>query len=146
MAMTDSPGDYLPHRPPFLFLTTIFEAVAGDHARGEWVVEGSEDFFLGHFPSDPVVPGVLITEAMAQIAGVALFCEQRDVKAMVAHIDVRFRQPVRPPASILLSARCERSMGRVHLVEVSAKVESAVVAHGHITLGTGESAQPEDLK
>ena len=141
--MTHLPSDCLPHRPPFLFLTSIIEAVAGDHALGDWVVDGTEEYFLGHFPDDPVVPGVLITEAMAQIAGVALFYEQQRTKAMVAHIDIRFRQPVRPPATIHLSARCQRSMGSVHLVEVSAKVGSSVVAKGHITLGTGASDQAE---
>lgn len=145
--MPDSPSECLPHRPPFLFLTTIIEAVAGSHARGEWTVDGSEDFFLGHFPDEPIVPGVLITEAMAQIAGVAVLCEQRKVKAMVSHIDVRFRKPVRPPATIHLSARIQRSMGHLHRVEVSAKVESSIVAQGHIVLGTGQSIQAvEDAK
>ena len=139
--MPDSPIDCLPHRPPFLFVTSISEAVADEGARGEWLVNGSEGFFLGHFPGDPIVPGVLITEAMAQIAGVAVLCGRRDVRAMLAHIDVRFRELVRPPATIRLSARCQRSMGSVYLVEVSARVESFVVAHGQIALSLGETAQ-----
>lgn len=145
--MTDSPSDCLPHRPPFMFLTSVFKAVAGDRADGEWLVDGSEEFLRGHFPGDPIVPGVLITEAMAQIAGVAMLCGRRDVRAMLAHIDVRFRELVRPPAAIRLSARCQRSIGGVCLVEVNARVESSVVAHGHIALSTGEAAQAdEELK
>jgi 3-hydroxyacyl-[acyl-carrier-protein] dehydratase len=126
-----------------VFLSSIAEAVAGERASGQWVVDGSEDFFRGHFPGEPIVPGVLITEAMAQIAGVAMFHGQQGVKAMIVHTDVRFRQPVRPPATIEVAARCLRSMGSVHLVEVRASVGSSVVAQGQITLGLGEDARAD---
>ena len=130
-----------------MFLTSVFKAVAGDRADGEWLVDGSEEFLRGHFPGDPIVPGVLITEAMAQIAGVAMLCGRRDVRATLAHIDVRFRELVRPPAAIRLSARCQRSIGGVYLVEVDARVESSVVAHGQVALSTSEPTQvDEDLK
>ncbi|MBN4052788.1 beta-hydroxyacyl-ACP dehydratase [Roseiflexus sp. AH-315-K22] len=141
-----SPHECLPHRPPFVFLSTITEVVAGDRAQGAWVVDGAEDFFRGHFPGDPIVPGVLIIEAMAQIAGVALFHGQHGVRAMVVHTDIRFRRPVRPPATIEVTARCTRSVGGVHLVEVRASVDSALAAQGKITLGLDKDAQTTDAQ
>ena len=54
--------DLLPHRPPFRFLSEILE-VTDEHALGQWNLDGTEDFFAGHFPDQPLVPGVLITEA-----------------------------------------------------------------------------------
>ena len=66
--------DLLPHKPPFRFLTSLQRIDQGQCGEALWRVTGEEDFLKGHFPSDPIVPGVLIIEALAQLSGlVAIF-------------------------------------------------------------------------
>src|SRR3954454_6325779 len=61
----------LPHQPPFRFVSKIVEMREGDSAEGVWSLSGQEPFFTGHFPGRPLVPGVLIAEALAQLSGLA---------------------------------------------------------------------------
>lgn len=127
--------DRLPHRPPFRFVTDVrsdnpsaFEAV--------WRVTGSEEFLHGHFPGDPVVPGVLLTEALAQAAGLHLLVRGGDGPraGMLVQSDMRFRTPVRPPAVVMLQVRMDTSLGALHRFEVRALVGDATVADGTLVL------------
>jgi len=92
----------LPHRYPFLLVDRVTILEPGKRARGVKAVSGNEPFFQGHFPGRPIMPGVLILEAMAQVGGVLMGWErppeQRGNSLMVfAGIDrVRFRRPVLP--------------------------------------------------
>ena len=65
--------DYLPHRYPFLLVDRVTEIVAGDRIKGYKNISANENFFNGHFPGQPILPGVLILEAMAQLSGVLAF-------------------------------------------------------------------------
>ncbi len=127
----------LPHQAPFRFLTAITDLEPGIRAEGRWTVTSDEPFLAGHFPGRPLIPGALIAEAMAQLAGVVIFSakEQRSAcPATVAHFDVRFRHTVTPPAEIVLRARLERSMGALHRLNVEAASGGRAVADGSVVL------------
>lgn len=126
----------LPHADPFRFVTNVTSVKPGESAEGAWLVKGSEDFFRGHFPGNPLVPGVLIAEALAQLSGIAGAAKSRS--GMLAHVDVKFEKPVAPPATIILRSRLVATMGALQKFDVSARVNDAVVASGSITLHRGE--------
>ena len=71
------PEEVLPHRPPFLFIDEITELEPGAKAVGTWTLRGDEDFFTGHFPGRPTLPGVLMCEAIAQVGAFALLTDER---------------------------------------------------------------------
>jgi len=92
--------DALPQQPPFRFLTTAQrDGKEGDAIRGTWVIDGREPFFAGHFPGDPVLPGVLIAEALAQLAGL-LFTDPT-IDSASAHRSATATAPASAPASAL---------------------------------------------
>ena len=136
----------LPHRAPFLFVDEVVSADASV-AHCAWNVGGREEFLKGHFPGRPLVPGVLITEALAQAAGIAVAADPAHANAaggMLVHADVRFRRPVAPPARIELHASAEGGLGALHRFAVEARVDGAVVAEGRIVLaiqGSDNAAQ-----
>ncbi len=125
----------LPHREPFLFLTRVIELDPGRAGRASWSVRGDEAFFRGHFPGRPVVPGVLIGEALAQLSGlVGLHTDGGSGGGRLAHVDLRFDGAASPPVEIMLESRLERALGSLRQFEVSARAGGAVVARGMLTL------------
>jgi 3-hydroxymyristoyl/3-hydroxydecanoyl-(acyl carrier protein) dehydratase len=136
----------LPHRPPFLFVSRITQLGPGI-ARAEWDVTGSEAFLQGHFPGNPLVPGVLLGEALAQTAGIALGCvhelahlQQSRGDGFLARIELRFFAPVRPPATVLLSATHTHTMGALHQFDALAECNGARAAQGSLVLSIPTSA------
>jgi 3-hydroxyacyl-[acyl-carrier-protein] dehydratase len=127
------PLESLPHREPFRFVSSVTSAGNGQ-ASGVWKLSGDEAFFAGHFPGNPLVPGVLIAEALAQISGIA---SGDTSPGKLAHVDVRFDQAVAPPAEILLSAALNRTIGPLQQFDVSASCNGTVVARGSLTLHRG---------
>jgi 3-hydroxyacyl-[acyl-carrier-protein] dehydratase len=127
--------DRLPHREPFRFVTRVTRVESGQSAEGAWSVSGDEAFFAGHFPGRPIVPGVLITEALAQLAGLAAASQDaRSTHGSLVYVDVRFEKPVIPPADILLSARLTREMGAIRQFDVAARAGEKIVARGTLAL------------
>ena len=127
------PAAILPHADPFLLVTRVLE-LQPDGATCEWDVAEDLDIFRGHFPGNPVVPGVLITEALAQLGGLAIDSERSDSNAtgMLASSNMRFKLPVVPPATIEMTATVSRSLGAVHLIEVVATVNDEVCVSGTV--------------
>lgn len=137
--------DRLPHREPFRFLSEVTHLAAGVEGAASWRVTGSEAFLAGHFPGRPLVPGVLITEALAQLSGLVAFGDDAAAvlgrTAVLAHIDVRFDRAVVPPAVLSLASTLTRSLGNLYLFDVSARLGDDVVARGSLALSAAGGTQ-----
>jgi 3-hydroxyacyl-[acyl-carrier-protein] dehydratase len=135
-----APVDYLarlPHGPSFRFITSIEQIKPGESGQAIWSLKGDEPLFAGHFPGNPIVPGVLIAEALAQLCGL-VGPETQSRSGKLAHIDIRFEQSVTPPAQIRLQASVLRVMGDLQQFEVAASVDGNQIAAGNLTLYRGE--------
>jgi 3-hydroxyacyl-[acyl-carrier-protein] dehydratase len=134
----------LPHRYPFLLVDRILEvAEDGSSAIGIKCVSANEPFFQGHFPDLPIMPGVLIVEALAQCGGAALLArmEREGKLAMLAGIDgFRFRRPVVPGDVLRLEVKLARLRGPIGKMEARATVEGQLVAEGEITFAIADKA------
>jgi 3-hydroxyacyl-[acyl-carrier-protein] dehydratase len=133
----------LPHRYPFLLVDRVLECVAGQRIVALKNVTANEQFFLGHFPGRPVMPGVLILEAMAQTAGILTFVTagvypDESVRFYFAGIDkARFRRPVVPGDQLLLEARLERRIRTIWKFSVVATVDGAEVSSAEMMVMPG---------
>lgn len=129
--------ELLPHREPFRLISKIVH-LEEQSGEGRWSLTGNEDFFRGHFPGCPIVPGVLIVESLAQFCGLVGLVRRAGAPGRhggrLAHVDVRFDRPVTPPAEIVLRARQTRALGALYQFEVEALVSDQTVARGQITL------------
>ncbi|MGI9539379.1 MAG: 3-hydroxyacyl-ACP dehydratase FabZ [Miltoncostaeaceae bacterium] len=111
-----APTELLPHRPPFLFVDEIVDLRPGESARARWFVDPEAAFFEGHFPGNPILPGVIIVEALAQTGALAALADpETDGKlALFAGIDkVRFRRPVRPGDTLDMATTLTRRRGPI---------------------------------
>ncbi len=125
----------LPHRYPFLLVDKVIELEAGKSAVGIKNVTMNEPFFQGHFPGYPVMPGVLIAEALAQLGAVAvLSCDEyRDKLPVFAGMDkFRFRRQVVPGDQLYLEANITRLRATIGKGHVRATVEGEIAAEGEI--------------
>lgn len=125
----------LPHRYPFLLVDRISELVPGERAAGIKNVTVNEPFFQGHFPGEPVMPGVLIIEALAQVGAVAVLsmAENEDKLALFTGINnFRFKKMVRPGDRLELSVTMTGMRRNIGKGEAEARVEGKAVASGEL--------------
>ncbi len=127
--------EIIPHRPPFLLIDRILEVEEGVRAVGIKNVTMNEPFFTGHFPGYPVMPGVLIVEALAQVGSVAMLKLEanRGKLGFFAGIDgFRFRGQVVPGDTLRLEVNITRLKGMIGKGQAVAKVGDKVVAEGEL--------------
>ena len=132
---------FIPHREPFLFLDSVVEMEKGVSINALKTFASDEFFFQGHFPGNPVVPGVIITEALAQAGGVLIGASfEEEIKergfsnAYLMGLDgCRFRKPVLPLERLTLSVSLERKRSRIMVFSGRATAGGQKVADASIT-------------
>ncbi|HZQ28806.1 MAG TPA: 3-hydroxyacyl-ACP dehydratase FabZ [Acidimicrobiales bacterium] len=125
----------LPHRPPFRFVDAVDEVVPGESVRARYRVTGEEAFLAGHFPGNPVFPGVIQLEALAQAAAVALLSDERYAGKLPLFggvEEVRFRRIVRPGDELELAVTIERLSSRGGWGRGRASVGSETTCEGRM--------------
>ncbi|MCI8706673.1 MAG: 3-hydroxyacyl-ACP dehydratase FabZ [Lachnospiraceae bacterium] len=133
--------EIIPHRQPFLLIDTIEELEPGKRAVGKKCVTYNEPFFAGHFPGEPVMPGVLIVEALAQTGAVAIL-SQPDFKGKTAYFgainNARFKQKVVPGDVLMLELEIVRQKGPIGIGTAKATVNGKVAVQAELTFAVGQ--------
>lgn len=133
---------YLPHRYPFLFLDAVEDCVPGEWIRGRKSVSGNEEFFNGHFPGNPVMPGVLQLEAMGQVGALLAILSGAKVdpghSIYVATInDCKFRRPIVPGEVMHLHANVLRYRLGTYKLRCEARVGGELASEAVISATSG---------
>ena len=132
--------EIIPHRSPFLLIDTIEELEEGKGAVGKKCVSFNEPYFAGHFPGNPVMPGVLIIEALAQVGAVATLGlpDWKGKTAYFVGIDkARFKQKVHPGDVLMLETKIIKIKGPIGVGEATATVDGKVVCKAELTFAIG---------
>ena len=130
----------IPHRHPFLLIDCIEDFKPGEFAVGYKCVTFREDFFKGHFPNQPVMPGVLIVEALAQVGAVAILSKEefKGKTAFCGGINkFRFKKMVKPGDKLRLETKIISSKGPIGIGSAVATVDGEIVAKGELTFMVG---------
>jgi 3-hydroxyacyl-[acyl-carrier-protein] dehydratase len=133
--------EILPHRDPFLLLDEVIEIAPGERVVARKRVREDEWYLRGHFPGRPIMPGVLIVEAMAQTGAVAVLADEanRGKLALFAGIDgVRFKRIVEPGDELELTCELERIRGPIGRGKATATVDGELAARGTLTFAVTE--------
>lgn len=132
--------EIIPHRHPFLLIDAIEELEAGKRAVGKKCVSFNEPYFVGHFPGEPVMPGVLIIEAMAQVGAVAIL-SQPAYKGRTAYFaairSAKFKGKVQPGDVLRLETEIVKVKGPIGVGEARAYVDEKLVAQAELTFAIG---------
>ncbi|MBC8097446.1 MAG: beta-hydroxyacyl-ACP dehydratase [Akkermansiaceae bacterium] len=137
----------LPHGPEFRFVDRLVELEPGQSGVGEYTVRGDEPFLRGHFPGEPLFPGVLLVEAAAQLAGTVAQSDPRIAPLpglkLTAMRGIKILGTARPGEIIRLQAQIAGRLGNLIQAQVTATVNGQLVMQGDLTLsGVGQAFQP----
>ena len=135
---------FLPHRFPFIMIDRVLELVPGERVLALKNVTINEPYFQGHFPGSPIMPGVLIVEALAQAGGVLCFESRPQQKKgspvyFMGMDKVKFRKPVVPGDQLLLAVKIMKIRGKVVKMAGTAYVDEKVVTEAELMAAFGES-------
>lgn len=128
------PARFLPHSYPFILIDKIIERKEGKSIVCLKNVTFNEEFFQGHFRDSPVMPGVLIIEAMAQASGLIISAEQPSAAFLGRVSEARFKAAVVPGDQLVIKASLIKEFRPLYVFEVSAYVQEVIVAEAEITL------------
>ena len=132
--------EILPHRQPMLLLDSIEEIEYGVHAVAKKCVSYNEPYFAGHFPKEPVMPGVLLIEALAQTGAVAILAMEEN-KGKIAYFagiqNAKFKQKVVPGDVLILETEIIRQKGPIGVGSAVAKVDGKIVCKAELTFAIG---------
>ena len=132
--------EIIPHRHPFLLVDYIEDFEPGEFGIGYKCVTYREDFFAGHFPQEPVMPGVLIVEALAQVGAVAILSqpEWKGKTAYFAGINkAKFKQKVVPGDTLVLETEIIKVKGPIGVGQATAKVNGKLACSAELTFAIG---------
>ncbi len=134
--------EFLPHRYPFILVDRVIEIVPDERIVGLKNVTMNEPFFQGHFPRAPVMPGVLIIEAMAQVGGILAYCsrDQEQDKGLIYFMGIdkaRFRNPVIPGDQLIVEMISLKRRTNLFKMAGKASVDGNLVAEAEIMAMTG---------
>lgn len=129
--------DRIPHRYPILLIDRVENVIAGEGATGIKNVSVNEPFFQGHFPGHPIMPGVLIVEAMAQTAAIVVIESQTDAAGKLVYFmsidSAKFRKPVLPGHTVELHVSKEQGRGKIWKFKGEARVDGKLMAEAVFT-------------
>jgi 3-hydroxyacyl-[acyl-carrier-protein] dehydratase len=130
--------DILPHRPPFLFVDEVLE-ISEKRILAKRNIRCDEYFFKGHFPEEPIMPGVLMVEAIAQAGGVMLLRKYKNAIPLFMAIEkARFRKIVKPGDTLILEVELIQERGKVVKIAGTARVEEELACEATILAGIKE--------
>ncbi|MEQ8153429.1 MAG: 3-hydroxyacyl-ACP dehydratase FabZ [Clostridiaceae bacterium] len=132
--------EIIPHRYPFLLIDRVEELEPGVRAKGFKNLTANEEFFQGHFPGEPVMPGVLMIEALAQMGAVSILSKEefKGKTAFLAGIDkVRYKRKVVPGDKLELEIEIIKVKGPIGIGKGTAKVDGVIACQGEILFAIG---------
>ena len=142
----------LPHRPPFLFVDYVTAFTCNKSIKTERHLRKDEPFFEGHFPQKPIMPGVLVTDALAQTSGLLwgfskLVTEREDNPRkktteifLLAAVNMKYLNPAYPGDTLRMSSQIENHFGSLYIYSVEAIVKQKLIAKGRLTLAMAKEA------